>query len=784
MSVTSVSTDHFYCTRDSPRKLKRKLTEATERAAKVQKKLKYSNAKVRRLKTKVKSLSQIIADLKQNDMISAGCEEVLQQAYSGVPLEVMKRIVYQRSSVPSRASYPEELKSFALTLSFYSLKAYNYVRKTFQLALPHPSTLRTWYRGLNRQPGFTDEAFSALSLRVQEERIKSQRVVCSLMFDEMAIRKHVEWDGTKFVGYVDVGSGIDSDSVPVAGEALVMMAVSLNSNWKLPCGYFLIAGMSGEERANLVKQCLLKLHDIGVLVASVTCDGPSCNFSMMEKLGVKLNPPSITSYFPHPADPSLRVNIILDACHMLKLVRNCLASYCILIDSNGGKINWQYIKQLHILQQSEGLRLANRLKEAHIRWEKAKMKVNLAAQTISASVADALQFCAEHLHLPEFAGCEPTVKFLHIIDHLFDILNSRNPIARGYKSPLKPSNYNYWMPFLTDAKLYILGLTDQHGTPMYKTKRKTPFVGLLCTIESVVTIFNDFVCVENAPLKYLLTYKCSQDHLELFFGSVRAAGGCNNNPTVRQFTAVYKRMLMRHNVKGGLGNCVVRDDTSLLPCVEPNDTTVDSTCDSYDAAVARFYDLRNRQPLVDDHDYADVPNFCNISEYKHAAVAYISGFVVRMVRKRLSCAQCLLALERSDTAATMEVDIGTTFLEFKTHGGLVVPSRDVVVICEETEKCFQRLKAVLGDKLPQARRMQDVFATAVLNEVGNKVFENLTCHMFDSTPVSNHVFRLIKVIVQCYAKIRLHHLAKLKCAEITGVSVRKEFSKLILFKHQ
>jgi len=131
-----VSTDHFYCTRDSPRKLKRKLTEATERAAKVQKKLKYSNAKVRRLKTKVKSLSQIIADLKQNDMISAGCEEVLQQAYSGVPLEVMKRIVYQRSSVPSRASYPEELKSFALTLSFYSLKAYNYVRKTFQLALP------------------------------------------------------------------------------------------------------------------------------------------------------------------------------------------------------------------------------------------------------------------------------------------------------------------------------------------------------------------------------------------------------------------------------------------------------------------------------------------------------------------------------------------------------------------------------------------------------------------------------------------------------------------------
>ena len=43
--------------------------------------------------------------------------------------------------------------------------------------------------------------------------------------------------------------------------------------------------MSGEERANLIRQCLLKLHDVGVLVASVTRDGPTCNFAMMDELG-------------------------------------------------------------------------------------------------------------------------------------------------------------------------------------------------------------------------------------------------------------------------------------------------------------------------------------------------------------------------------------------------------------------------------------------------------------------------------------------------------------------
>ena len=98
------------------------------------------------------------------------------------------------------------------------------------------------------------------------------------------------------------------------------MLVCLNSNWKVPCGYFLINGMTGDERANIINQCLLKLHDVGVSVVSVTCDGPSCNFSMMKALGLTLEPQNMKSWFLHPADPQLRVYVILDVCHMLKLM--------------------------------------------------------------------------------------------------------------------------------------------------------------------------------------------------------------------------------------------------------------------------------------------------------------------------------------------------------------------------------------------------------------------------------------------------------------------------------
>ena len=39
--------------------------------------------------------------------------------------------------------------------------------------------------------------------------------MCSLMLDEMAIKKHVACDGKRYQGYVDLGSGTDDDTLPL-----------------------------------------------------------------------------------------------------------------------------------------------------------------------------------------------------------------------------------------------------------------------------------------------------------------------------------------------------------------------------------------------------------------------------------------------------------------------------------------------------------------------------------------------------------------------------------------
>ena len=57
---------------------------------------------------------------------------------------------------------------------------------------------------------------------------------------------------------------------------------------------------------------------------------------------------------------------------------------------------------------------------------------------------------------------------------------------------------------------------------------------------------------------------CFQDHLELFNGAIRSSLGANNNPTCKQFESVFKRLLVKLDIKDVKGNAEKQDDTSLL----------------------------------------------------------------------------------------------------------------------------------------------------------------------------------------------------------------------------
>ena len=127
---------------------------------------------------------------------------------------------------------------------------------------------------------------------------------------------------------------------------------------------------------------------------------------------------------------------------------------------------------------------------------------------------------------------------------------------------------------------------------------------------------------ELNPVKYLLTYKLSQDHLELFFSSVRRYGSWYNNVSACQFGNAYRALLSHAGVSISSSvktNCISQDVTSVL--------TVDKA--------------ENPQPVLTftdalcDHIYT--PNIVKLSTFIEGILDYIAGWVVRKVSNAVHC---------------------------------------------------------------------------------------------------------------------------------------------------
>lgn len=138
-----------------------------------------------------------------------------------------------------------------------------------------------------------------------------------------------------------------------------------------------------------------------------------------------------------------------------EVIRNTFGEKKYLKDGEGNLIKWDYIQQLETLQETEGLHLGNKLRKAHLNFFKQKMKVRLAVQLLSKSVADALSYCEEQLGLSEFKNCHGTVRFINIINNVFDILNSHSLVPPKYKKALFEKNIDTTRDFIFEAIDYI-----------------------------------------------------------------------------------------------------------------------------------------------------------------------------------------------------------------------------------------------------------------------------------------------------------------------------------------
>lgn len=537
--------------------------------------LENANLKKRnkRLQKKCYTLKQTIIELKKKLVLPEDqYREVLLKAEAADMLTRMAR--QNRSMTNIRMKFTPSLRKFALTLNFYSPVGYKYVRKIFNNVLPHPRTLGKWYQNTDAAPGFTTEAFDVLK---RKHVATGKRLLCTLVVDEMAVRQQTSWSGKKSLGLVNCGAGpVDR----VASQAFVMMLVCSNENWKLPIGYFFVDGLTAECRANLIKIALSNSWQVGVDVVALTFDGCPSNISAANLLGCHLDDiNTLKTTFQHPSCDK-KVAVFLDPCHMLKLVRNTFESKRVLFDSEGKEIQWKLLENLLSLQTNETLNFANKLSARHINFRNQIMKVKLATQLLSKSVATAIKLCEEILVSSRFVNTDPTVKFIENFNNIFDIMNSRKRERFGFKKPICRENKDDIFTFMDYMKDYIISLQMFVKTrrvrrgrvtmtiskkKVIQSRRKTGFLGFIVCIESLKHLYSTLV--ESDMMEYISVYRLSQDHLELLFGIIRRQGGYNNNPNFRQFRGIYRKLLGHLELRSSFsGNCIPLDNFPILNC--------------------------------------------------------------------------------------------------------------------------------------------------------------------------------------------------------------------------
>ena len=239
------------------------------------------------------------------------------------------------SSKQSGRRYSKELMNLALTIHYLSPRCYKFLRGVF--ALPSEVSIRKMLASVDGSPGFTLQAMHTLR-NVQEQ--STNKVFWTLMLDCMSIKSQISYNkhDDSNSGYTDIGNAkTTGEEKDAATQSLTFMCAAMNKHIKLTVGYFLVKKLSAPFQASLIKECLQLLHENGIQISAIVCDGAAVNKSSLTMLGASLSLGSLRGDFPHPATGK-KVIYIPDVCHNIKLMRNLLADKEELTYNTTGKV--------------------------------------------------------------------------------------------------------------------------------------------------------------------------------------------------------------------------------------------------------------------------------------------------------------------------------------------------------------------------------------------------------------------------------------------------------------
>jgi hypothetical protein len=354
-------------------------------------------------------------------------------------------------------------------------------------------------------------------------------------------------------------------------------------------------------------------------------------------------------------DGNKKIITFFDTPHLLKNTRNALSRYNIRF-SNNFVAKFQHIVDAYQVDKKKRFPMLYKIRECFLDINSPgnralKMKVSVAAKTMSATVASAIETAiavspgtipAEAIH---------TATFINDINDLFDSMNGNLRYKFGGNSLrcsiTDKSRHNlFWESMMQKISSWQFECPKTGQIVDVKMKFHNGWINNIRAFREL------WKTCKTEGFEYLRTRAVNQDCLENLFSVLRLHGMGNTNPSCYQFTAALKTSVLNNLVGSSKDKNCETDDVEILDNLE----------EFLDG------DFNVRKPIVTDQANElltlIIPDFdeatLNDGNLDTQGLAYVCGFFVKKI-KTLECAAC------HDALLSQDLEPCHTFTSFKEN---------------------------------------------------------------------------------------------------------------------